>query len=153
MAKINVFRTHIEIWDYTIKDYPSLEHKFQVWDPLMHYPYAKGMMYDKVKRILYLPRGINIAYLENFSFDIQYSRYSPGQQIYEYVMTRLIEKNFKKVFLAGGDYDYKRKYGSIEENLYDGVICRNAYYRLKYNLITYYYKHIYWKIIKIKNIG
>ena len=91
-----------------------------------------------------------IAYLENFSFDIQFSRYSPGQQIYEYVMTRLIEKGFKRVFLAGGNYDYKRYYGSIEETLYDGFLYRNLYHRIKYNLITYYYNHIYWKIIKIK---
>ena len=108
---------------------------------------------DNISAMMFSCEQCSIAYLENFSFDIQYSRYSPGQQIYEYVMTRLIEKNFKKVFLAGGDYDYKRKYGGIEESLYDGVICRNAYHRLKYNLITYYYKHIYWKIIKIKNIG
>ena len=93
-----------------------------------------------------------VAYLDNFSFDILYSRYSPGQQIYEYVMTRLIDKHFKKVFLAGGDYDYKRYYGSIEEILYDGVIYRNIYQRLKYYLIIYYNKHLYWKIIKIKNI-
>ena len=92
-----------------------------------------------------------IAYLENFSFDIQYSRYSPGQQIYEYVMTRLIDKKFKRVFLAGGDYDYKRYYGSIEEKLYDGVIFRNIYHRIKYNLITYYNKHFYWKVKRIKN--
>lgn len=92
-----------------------------------------------------------IAYLENFSFDIQYSRYSPGQQIYEYVMTRLIEKKYKSVYLAGGDYDYKRYYGSIEERLYDGVIFRNTYQNIKYNLITYYNKHLYWKIKQIKN--
>ena len=92
-----------------------------------------------------------IAYLENFSFDIQYSRYSPGQQIYEYVMTRLIDKKFRKVFLAGGDYDYNRYYGSIEEQLYDGVIFRNIFQRIKYNLITYYYKHLYWKFKNIKN--
>lgn len=92
-----------------------------------------------------------IAYLENFSFDIQYSRYSPGQQIYEYVMTRLIDKKFKRVFLAGGDYDYKRYYGSIEEQLYDGVIFRNIYQRTKYNLVTYYNKHLYWKVKRIKN--
>jgi hypothetical protein len=92
-----------------------------------------------------------IAYLENFSFDIQYSRYSPGQQIYEYVMTRLIDKKFKRVFLAGGDYDYKRYYGSIEEKLYDGVIYRNIYHKIKYNLITCYNKHFYWKVKRIKN--
>ena len=93
-----------------------------------------------------------VAYLDNFSFDINYSRYSPGQQIYEYVMTRLIDKHYTKVFLAGGDYDYKRYYGSIEEKLYDGVIFRNNFNRLKYNLITYYNKHLYWKLKKIRRI-
>jgi hypothetical protein len=92
-----------------------------------------------------------IAYLENFSFDIQYSRYSPGQQIYEYVMTRLIDKKFKRVFLAGGDYDYKRYYGSIEEKLYDGLIFRNTLHWMKYNIITYYNKHLYWKVKNIKS--
>lgn len=92
-----------------------------------------------------------IVYLENFSFNIQYSRYSPGQQIYEYVMTRLIEKQFNRVFLAGGNYDYKRTYGSIEEDLYDGIIYRNAYNRFKYHLITYYNKHLYWKVKKIES--
>lgn len=92
-----------------------------------------------------------VAYLENFSFNTQYSRYSPGQQIYEYVMTRLIEKKFKSVFLAGGDYDYKRKYGSIEEDLYDGFLFRNTYCQLKHHLVTYYNKHLYWKLKHIKS--
>ena len=106
---------------------------------------------NNIAAIMFSCEQCSIAYLDNFSFAIQYSRYSPGQQIYEYVMTRLIEKKIKKVFLAGGDYDYKRNYGSIEERLYDGVIFRNTYCRIKYNLITYYYKHLYWKVKKIKN--
>ena len=92
-----------------------------------------------------------IVYLENFSFDIQYSRYSPGQQIYEHVMTRLIEKQIKSVFLAGGNYDYKRYYGSIAEKLYDGLIFRNTLHWMKYNIITYYNKHLYWKVKNIKS--
>lgn len=106
---------------------------------------------DNIAAMMFSCEQCPIVYLENFSFDIQYSRYSPGQQIYEYVMTRLIDKKFKSVFLAGGDYDYKRYYGSIEEKLYDGVIFRNIYHRIEYNLITYYNKHFYWKVKKIKN--
>jgi len=101
---------------------------------------------DAIAAIMFSCEQCKIAYLENFSFDIQFSRYSPGQQIYDYVLNRLIEKNFRSVFLAGGDYDYKRKYGSIEENLYDGVIFRNLFCRLKYIFNTYYYKHLYWKV-------
>lgn len=106
---------------------------------------------DNPASIMFSCEQCSIAYLENFGFDMRYSRYSPGQQIYEYVMTRLIEKGFKKVFLAGGDYDYKRKYGSIEETLYDGFVYRNVYHKIKHHLVTYYNKHLYWKIEKIKN--
>ncbi len=106
---------------------------------------------NNIAAIMFSCEQCPIAYLENFSFDIRYSRYSPGQQIYEYVMSRLIEKKFKRVFLAGGDYDYKRKYGSIEEDLYDGFIFRNKFCQLKYNIIDYYNKHLFWKVKKIKS--
>ena len=106
---------------------------------------------ENIAAVMFSCEQCSTAYLDNFSFDIQYSRYSPGQQIYEYVMTRLIEKKIKRVFLAGGNYDYKRYYGSIEEQLCDGVIFRNIYQRIKYDLITYYNKHLYWKVKKIKN--
>ena len=98
---------------------------------------------DNMAAMMFSCEQCPIAYLENFSFDIQYARYSPGQQIYEYVMTRLIDKKFKRVFLTGGDYDYKRYYGSIEEKLYDGVICRNIYQRIRYNLITFFISYFY----------
>lgn len=107
---------------------------------------------EQIAAIMFSCEQCSVAYLENFSFDVQFSRYSPGQQVYEYVMTRLIEKKFKTVFLAGGDYDYKRYYGSNEETLYDGIIFRNLFARAKYNIITYYNKHLYWKVKRIKNI-
>ena len=127
-----------------IKNTESYFQRFHVSDVYVLY------FGENIAAMMFSCEQCSIAYLENFSFDIQYSRYSPGQQIYEYVMTRLIEKKFKNVFLAGGDYDYKRKYGSIEEDLYDGEVFRNIYNRFKYNLITFYYKHLYWKVRKIK---
>ena len=44
---------------------------------------------DNIAAIMFSCEQCSVAYLENFSFDIQYSRYSPGQQIYEYVMNDL----------------------------------------------------------------
>lgn len=98
--------------------------------------------------ILFSCEQCPIAYLENLSYDIRYSKYSPGLQIYEYMLNRLIEKNIKVIFLGGGNYEYKQKYGSIEEILYDGVIYRNVYSKLLSIFMTYYNKHIYWKIKK-----
>lgn len=107
---------------------------------------------DNIVAILFSCEQCSVAYLDNLSFDIQFAKYSPGQQIYEFFLTRLIEKKIKKVFLGGGDYEYKRKYHSIEEKLYDGIICRNIYQKIRYNLITYYNKSLYWKVKKIKNL-
>ena len=140
---------HYNIWKKRSHNIGKIEaqsyfHKYHVSDIYVLY------FGDNIAAMMFSCEQCPIVYLENFSFDIQYSRYSPGQQIYEYVMIRLIEKGFKQVFLAGGNYDYKRYYGSIEEKLYDGVIFRNIYQRVKYNLITYYNKHFYWKVIKIK---
>ena len=105
---------------------------------------------SNIVAILFTCEQCPIVYFENFSYDSQYSKYSPGHQIYEHMLIRLIEKKTRCIFLGGGDYDYKKKYGSIEETLYDDVIFRNTYQRLKYSLITYYNKHLYWKVQRIK---
>jgi hypothetical protein len=105
-----------------------------------------------VAAVLFMCEQCSIAYLENLSYNTQYAKYSPGLQVYEYALTRLIEKKIKTIYLGGGDYDYKRKYKSVEEELCDGIIFRNLYYKAKYELITYYNKHLYWKIKKIKKI-
>lgn len=64
MAKVEVYRTHIEITNYDLGDQPGLEKRFSVYDYLYHKHYPKGMYYDEDMRILYLPRGISIGYLE-----------------------------------------------------------------------------------------
>lgn len=128
-----------------IEDISSYFHKYHISNIYVMY-FGKN-----ISAILFTCEQCPIVYFENFSYDIQYSKYSPGQQIYEYMMIRLIEKKSRCIFLGGGDYDYKRKYGSIEETLYDGVIFRNLFQIIKYNLITYYNKHLYWKVRKIMN--
>lgn len=102
--------------------------------------------------ILFMCEQCSIAYLENLSYNTQYAKYSPGLQVYEYALSRLIEKNIKTIYLGGGNYDYKRKYGSIEEELCDGLIFRNSYCKVKYHIITYYYKHILWKLKKLRKL-
>lgn len=64
MNKIIVYRTHIEINDYDLGDCPQVEKTFSIYDMTTHRRYPKGMIYDKEKRVLMLPRGIDIGYLE-----------------------------------------------------------------------------------------
>lgn len=64
MNKIVVYRTHIEINDYELGDSTYIEKKFSIYDMTYHKFFPKGMIYDKENRILMLPRGIDIGWLE-----------------------------------------------------------------------------------------
>ena len=64
MNKIVIYRTHIEINDYDLKDCPQIEKTFSIYDMTYHKRFPKGMIYDKKRRVLMLPRGIDIGYLE-----------------------------------------------------------------------------------------
>ena len=65
MAKIEVYRTHIEIHNYEPGDSKQIERRFGVYDPIYHKLYPKGRYYDEATKTLYLPRGTAISYLEN----------------------------------------------------------------------------------------
>lgn len=65
-----------------------------------------------------------VVYIENLSYDLDYARYSPGQVLYDEYLKMLIANDVKEIFLLGGDYDYKRRYGSIEETIYTGSVHR-----------------------------
>ena len=71
-----------------------------------------------------------VAYIENLTYDTRYSKYSPGKMIYHYFLEALIRKGIKELYLSGGNYEYKRHYGSIEEFVYSGVIHRRFHRRL-----------------------
>ena len=64
MNKIVVYRTHIEINDYDLRDCPYIENLFSIYDMTYHKRFPKGMIYDKENRILMLPRGMDIGLLE-----------------------------------------------------------------------------------------
>lgn len=64
MNKIVIYRTHIEIENYDLGDCPQLEKIFSIYDMTYHKRFPKGRIYDKEKRVLMLPRGIDIGYIE-----------------------------------------------------------------------------------------
>lgn len=64
MNKIIIYRTHIEVLDYELGDCPAIEKTFSIYDMTYHKRFPKGMIYDKEKKILMLPRGIDIGFLE-----------------------------------------------------------------------------------------
>ena len=53
------------------------------------------------------------VYLENLAYDINYSKFSPGKQLYHIYLHELINKHKKALYLLGGNLSYKKRYGSI----------------------------------------
>ncbi len=62
-----------------------------------------------------------VVYGENFAFNPELSDYSLGRYIFMYHLNRMVEKGHTQLFFAGGDFEYKTHYGSVEETVYD---CR-----------------------------
>lgn len=65
MAKIIVKHTRIEINNYEIGDCPKLEYFFTIFDPVTHNYFLKGIEYDEERKILILPRGLDVGWLEH----------------------------------------------------------------------------------------
>lgn len=64
MNKIVVRHTSIIINDYNLGDCPHLEKIFSIWDRITHTSYTYGIYYDENTKQLYLPRGVDIPYIE-----------------------------------------------------------------------------------------
>ena len=63
-----------------------------------------------------------VVYGENFTFNPELQEYSLGRAIFMHHLIRMVEKKHPQLFFAGGNYEYKTHYGSIEETLYDCII-------------------------------
>lgn len=61
---IIIFRTHISIYNYDMGDCPELEKLFSIYDRTYHKRFPKCRIYDETNKVLMIPRGISIGYLE-----------------------------------------------------------------------------------------
>lgn len=64
MGKIHVFHTHIEIFRYEMGDVPQLEKHLSIYDRALHKRIPLGYEYNEENKTLYIPRGVNLKYLE-----------------------------------------------------------------------------------------
>lgn len=74
---------------------------------------------DTVGAIRFSCEQCPVVYGENFTYNPELKDYSLGRAIFIYHLIRMVEKKHTELFFAGGDYEYKKHYGSIEETLYD----------------------------------
>lgn len=63
-----------------------------------------------------------VVYGENFAYNPEMRDYSLGKAVFFHHLVRMVEKKHTELFFAGGDFEYKTHYGSIEETVYDCVI-------------------------------
>ena len=64
MSEIIVKNTSVVLEDYTLNSCKPIENFFRMYDPVTYSYFYKGMYYDAENRRLYLPRGIDIWYIE-----------------------------------------------------------------------------------------
>ena len=62
--KIVLYNTKIDIHGYTPGDCEELENSLSVWNPIYFRMEPRGLQYNEEEKILTVPRGIDVAYIE-----------------------------------------------------------------------------------------
>lgn len=68
------------------------------------------------------------VYLENLSYDIRYEKYSPGFLAYTFFLRELIAEGCEVLYLGGGNYSYKKHFGTAVYKAYTGRIYTDKFY-------------------------
>lgn len=108
-------RTHNKDYNMSTEEYLN---KYYVTDMLAY------INDEEILSVLFFNKTNDIAYLENFSYSLEKSKWSPGYLIYIEWLCWCEKHNVKTVFLAGGDYAYKRKFHSVCLEGYTGKFYR-----------------------------
>lgn len=80
----------------------------------------------------------DVVFFENFSYNIGLGEYSPGLLMYVKLMEELIRRKCRYLYLGGGSYVYKKRFGAEASRAYSGIIYRkeiidgvNAFFKEK----------------------
>lgn len=125
--KIVVTNSAIIINNYDMGDCLQIENCFKVFEPTTHSYYYMGMHYDKENKKLYLPRGIDIWYVEKLfgeQAEVLVNSYDE-YHIYEDAMIKYLPKDETQKetlrFMLGKDNYYKNQFKSqLSVNLATG---------------------------------
>ena len=144
MNKITVYRTHIEVSNYELGEKERLEYYFTIYDKLTHQFYYKGLEYDYNSKTLYLPRGIDIHYLEEtfnesaVYMDMEHDVYSRfGDTMIRYMPRDEVQSETLRFMLGKGEYAHTENMPQLSVNLNTGAgktyvtIASIVYYQIK----------------------
>ena len=127
MSKITVRPTCIIVNDYNMGDSPRLEQNFMIFDMVTHSLKPLGMKYDKESKKLYLPRGIDLWFVQNCfenGNDVEFENpieYLPTTDIkMKYQPRDDIQKECIKFMLGLNEYSDNNNYSQLSVNLNTG---------------------------------
>lgn len=149
MDKVIVKNTCIIINDYNFNDCINLEKQFRIYDPLTHSVHYTGIYYDENTKKLYLPRGIDIWYVEkllNCKATVERNMYNPFDR-YDDIKMKFLPRNEDQQkairFMVGlGEYMETATKSQLQLNLNTGKgktycsIATMAYLGIKSIVIT-----------------
>lgn len=149
MNKIVVKNSHIEIHDYEFGDCTKLENNFRIWDRVRFENYYIGMHYDVENKVLYLPRALDIYYVEacfrcTAFIDRQFNTYDYVDQIRLRSLPRDdVQKQALRFMCGIGEYKDNETKSQLGLYLNTGKgktytsIATMSYYSIKSIIITY----------------
>lgn len=70
--------------------------------------------------------GENV-FFENFSYNSEYAKYSPGMVFYHYLISDLIARGKKKLYLLGGNLEYKKYFNGVATMTRTGFLSRERF--------------------------
>jgi superfamily II DNA or RNA helicase len=148
--KIIVRHSCIIVNDYKYGDAPGLESQFEVFDPGTHERNFFGIYYDIETETLYLPRGIDVWYVEKqigakAYIDRNCMKYSHTNK--DLMISKLPrdddQKEALRFLLGKGEYKVTKEHSQLCLNLSTGKgksycsIAACAYESVKFAIITY----------------
>ena len=146
--EIVVKNSHIEVRGYNAGSHPEIEHTFSYYEPITHSYIPCGIYYDEETSILYLPRGIDIWWLESklnetAIIDRECDKYKPVDNLKLITPPRENQKQALRFMVCAGEYEHNAAKSQLSLNLTTGKgktyisIATIAYYQITTMLIMY----------------
>ena len=127
--EIRVYRTHVEITNYNLGDFHYIEKAHSIYDKLYHKYFPKGMYYDNKRRVLMLPRGVDIDKMSWMLGHETTVRVIRDADLFEYMDRPLNikytprdedQKQAIKFIMGLDPYQYTTQYAMLSLNLNTG---------------------------------
>lgn len=109
------------------KETHGTDYKLSALEYLDRYYVTDAMMMkagDTEVAVAFFCQTEDIVFFENFSYNTELKEYSPGLLMYVKFMEELIKRKCKYLYLGGGSYIYKKRFGAEASPAYSGTIYR-----------------------------